>query len=72
MEWFLVAPVAGLASIALSSYLYHYVKSQDMGTERMREIAGAIKEGAKAYLKRQNITLAVFVLVMAIILGALF
>lgn len=72
MGWFLVAPVAGLASIALASYLYHYVKSQDMGTERMREIASAIKEGAKAYLKRQNMTLAVFVLVMAIILGALF
>ncbi|MCX8177707.1 MAG: sodium-translocating pyrophosphatase [Candidatus Bathyarchaeota archaeon] len=72
MEWFLVAPIAGLASIALASYLYHYVKSQDMGTERMREIAGAIKEGARAYLKRQNITLAFFVLVMATILGALF
>ena len=35
----------------------------------MLEISAAIKEGAVAYLKRQNITLAVFVLVMALILA---
>jgi K(+)-stimulated pyrophosphate-energized sodium pump len=38
----------------------------------MREIASAIKEGAKAYLRRQNMTLAVFVVVMAAILGVLY
>jgi K(+)-stimulated pyrophosphate-energized sodium pump len=38
----------------------------------MKEIAGAIKEGAKAYLRRQNITLAVFVVVMAAVLGVLY
>ena len=72
MEWFLIAPIAGLASIALAGYLYRYVTSQESGTERMREIAGAIKEGAKAYLRRQNLTLAVFVAVMAAVLGVLF
>ncbi|MCS7115051.1 MAG: sodium-translocating pyrophosphatase [Nitrososphaerota archaeon] len=72
MEWFMMAPAAGLASIALAGYLYRYVTSQDSGTERMREIAGAIKEGAKAYLRRQNLTLAAFVLVMAAILGVLY
>ncbi|MEM3641772.1 MAG: sodium/proton-translocating pyrophosphatase, partial [Candidatus Bathyarchaeia archaeon] len=72
MEWFLVTPIAGLASIALAGYLYRYVTSQESGTERMREIASAIKEGAKAYLRRQNLTLAVFVVVMAAILGVLF
>ncbi|MEM2337025.1 MAG: sodium-translocating pyrophosphatase [Candidatus Bathyarchaeia archaeon] len=72
MEWFYLAPIAGLASVGLASYLYKYVTSQESGTERMREIAGAIKEGAKAYLRRQNITLAVFVVVMAVILGVLY
>jgi len=72
MEWFLTSPISGLASIALAGYLYRYVISQDSGTERMREIAGAIKEGAKAYLRRQNMTLAAFVIVMAIILGSLY
>ena len=72
MEWFIVTPVAGLASVALATYLYHYVSNQDSGTEKMGEIADAIKEGAAAYLKRQNITLAAFVLGMATILGILF
>lgn len=72
MEWFYITPIAGLAAVGLASYLYKYVASQERGTERMREIAGAIKEGAKAYLRRQNITLAVFVVVMAAILGVLY
>ncbi|MGB9683411.1 MAG: sodium-translocating pyrophosphatase [Candidatus Bathyarchaeales archaeon] len=72
MEWFYVTPIAGLAAVGLASYLYKYVTSQESGSERMREIAGAIKEGAKAYLKRQNMTLAIFVLVMAAVLGVLY
>ncbi|MEM2110545.1 MAG: sodium/proton-translocating pyrophosphatase, partial [Candidatus Bathyarchaeia archaeon] len=72
MDWFLITPIAGLASIALAGYLYRYVTSQESGTERMREIASAIKDGAKAYLRRQNLTLAVFVVVMAAVLGVLF
>ncbi|MCS7124174.1 MAG: sodium-translocating pyrophosphatase [Candidatus Bathyarchaeota archaeon] len=72
MEWFYVTPIAGLAAVGLASYLYKYVTGRDSGTERMREIAGAIKEGAKAYLRRQNLTLAFFVVVMATVLGVLY
>jgi K(+)-stimulated pyrophosphate-energized sodium pump len=72
MEWFLVSSTAGLASILLAAYLYRYIVKQGSGTERMQEIADAIEEGATAYLRRQNITLAVFVLAMAVILGVLF
>ncbi|MGB9713912.1 MAG: sodium-translocating pyrophosphatase [Candidatus Bathyarchaeales archaeon] len=72
MEWFLITPIAGLASVALAGYLYRYVVSQESGTEKMKDIAGAIKEGAKAYLRRQNMTLAIFVVVMAAVLGTLY
>ncbi|MDW8034717.1 MAG: sodium/proton-translocating pyrophosphatase, partial [Nitrososphaerota archaeon] len=72
MEWFNMAPVAGLAAVGLASYLYHYVRLQDSGTEKMKEIAEAIKEGAKAYLKRQNSILSVFVVIMASLLGVLY
>jgi len=72
MEWFYLTPIAGLAAVGLASYLYHYVKSQESGSERMRDIASAIKVGARAYLKRQNMTLAIFVVVMAVILGVLY
>jgi K(+)-stimulated pyrophosphate-energized sodium pump len=69
MEWLFIAPLAGLASLAVSFYLYYYVNKQDPGSPRMREISDAIRVGANAYLKRQNMTLAVFVAVMAIIIG---
>jgi len=72
MELWTIAPLAGLASIAFAAYLFFYVNKQDSGTPKMREIAGAIQEGANAYLKRQNKTLAIFVLVIAIVLGIAF
>jgi len=69
MEWLIIAPIAGLISIAFAVYLYFYVTKQDSGNPRMQEISMAISEGANAYLKRQNKTLAVFVIVIAIVLG---
>jgi len=72
MEWFFVTSATGVTSVALAAYLYRYVDKQDSGTEKMREIAYAITEGAKAYLRRQNTTLVVFALLMAMILGILF
>jgi len=69
MDWLVIAPISGLASILLAAYLYYYIVKQDSGTERMQEIGTAIKIGANAYLKRQNITLAAFVAVVAIIIA---
>jgi len=67
MDWLFIAPVAGVISILAAVYLYFFVSKQDSGNERMREISSAIKEGATAYLKRQYSTLAVFVIIVAIV-----
>jgi len=72
MDWLIIAPIAGLASIAVAIYLFFYVSKQDSGTPKMQEISTAIREGATAYLNRQNKTLAVFVAVMAIVIGIAF
>jgi len=69
LDILLIAPVAGLVSIAFAIYLFFYVNKQDAGTQKMQEIAAAIQEGSNAYLKRQYMTLTVFVTVMAIILA---
>jgi len=69
MDWLVLAPVAGFVSILCAAYLYFYVTKQDSGNPRMQEISQAINKGANAYLKRQNKTLAVFVLVIAVVLG---
>jgi K(+)-stimulated pyrophosphate-energized sodium pump len=66
-EW-LIAPISALISVLVGFYLFVYIRKQDSGSERMQKIAGAIKEGANAFLKREYITLAYFVLVMAVVL----
>jgi len=66
--WF-IAPLSALVSILVGLYFYNYVNKQDSGTERMREISGAIKEGAAAFIRREYTTLAIFVSIVAIIIG---
>jgi len=68
MNWVLLAPVAAFAAILVSLYLYFYVNSKSAGTPKMQEISGAIREGARAFLKREYATLAVFVIIMTLIL----
>ena len=63
--------IFSLISIFVAVYLFFYIIKQEKGTQKMIEIADAIKEGANAYLKRQNMALAIFVLLMAILLGFL-
>lgn len=71
MELWTIAPLAALASIAVAAYLFVYVNKQDSGTAKMREVSGAIQEGANAFLKREYTILAVFVSVVAILIGIL-
>ncbi len=68
MMWVFIAPIAALAAVLFSVYLFFYVNSKSSGTQRMHEISEAIKEGARAFLKREYMALAVFVAVMAAIL----
>jgi K(+)-stimulated pyrophosphate-energized sodium pump len=69
MDELIIAPISGIISIIFAIYYYFYVKKQDAGTPKMKEISDAIKEGANAFLKRQYKTLAVFVIIMTIIFG---
>jgi K(+)-stimulated pyrophosphate-energized sodium pump len=66
-----IAPIAAAVSVLVAIYLYFYVNRQSSGTDKMREIAGAIQAGARAFLKREFMYLAVFVVVMAAVLGVL-
>lgn len=68
MESWLIAPIAALISILVGLYFYRYVDKQDSGTEKMREISDAIRTGARAFLKREYTTLAVFVAVISVLL----
>jgi len=69
MDAIFLAVIAGILALAFAAFLVSYVLKQDQGSERMRELSGAIKEGALAFLGREYQILAVFVVVVAIALG---
>jgi len=68
----IITSVSGLISILAAVYLFFYLRKQEKGTPKMVEVSQAIKEGANAYLRRQNQTLAIFALIFTILLGILF
>ena len=69
MDPIFYAVIAGVLGLIAAASFAAYVLRQDEGTERMREISAAIKEGAMAFLRREYQILAIFVLVLAIALG---
>jgi K(+)-stimulated pyrophosphate-energized sodium pump len=68
-EWGWLVFAAGVAVLALilGVILMRGVLAKDAGTDEMQEIAGAIQEGAAAYLKRQFRTIGMIVVPLAIV-----
>jgi len=61
--------LCGILSLAYGAYAIRSVLSAPAGTDRMQEIAGAVQEGAAAYLKRQYTTIAIVGAVVCVLLG---
>ena len=68
-EPWLIAPFSSMVAISLGFYLFLYVNKKDSGTKEMREIAGAIQEGSRSFLKTEYRYLGIFVAIMAILLS---
>ena len=66
----LFAVFTAMVGIAYGGYLISWIMKLDEGTEKMKMIAKAIQEGAKAYLNRQYRTVAVVAVVLFLILWA--
>uniref|UniRef100_UPI0025DD616F sodium/proton-translocating pyrophosphatase n=1 Tax=uncultured Nitratireductor sp. TaxID=520953 RepID=UPI0025DD616F len=59
MNMLYVVIACGVLSILYAIWATQSVLAADQGNARMQEIAGAIREGAQAYLTRQYTTVAI-------------
>jgi len=67
--WVIIA--CGLLSIVYGVWATWSVTQADAGSKKMQEIAGAVREGAQAYLKRQYTTIGVVGIAIFLIVGFL-
>src|ERR1035437_148187 len=67
MEFIVIFGIA-IVAMGFALYLSRYVMAQDCGTTEMQKISNAIKEGAEAFLKRMNKTIALLSLAFAVLL----
>ena len=65
--WLVIA--CGVLSLIYAAHASRAVMAAATGSDRMRQIAGAVQEGARAYLNRQYMTIGLVGIVIGVILG---
>ena len=64
------AVIAAAIGLVVAFCLASWIKKADEGTDRMKEIAGYIREGAMAFLRREYKTMAIVIVVLFVLIGA--
>ena len=66
--WWWFVPIAGIAALVMAFYFYRSIIAAPEGNDRMKEIAGYVREGAYAYLRRQYTVVGmVFIVLVALL-----
>ncbi|MDP8296715.1 MAG: sodium-translocating pyrophosphatase [Candidatus Orphnella occulta] len=65
---FYIAPISSLIALIFSGFLSFKILKKDEGTDKMKEIAQAVREGAQAYMRRQYSVVGIFFIVVFFIL----
>ena len=69
MDLVWICVIVGLIGAGVVAFFVRYVLGQDAGSEKIQETSRAIREGALAFIGREYRTLAIVVVVVAIILA---
>jgi K(+)-stimulated pyrophosphate-energized sodium pump len=65
---FWIVPISALIALLFAWIFYKEMKSQEEGTDRMKEIAEYVREGAMAYLRRQyTVVIKVFIILVVLL-----
>ena len=64
-----LAPVLAIAALLFAAYKISVVSKAEAGTEKMKEIAQAISEGARAFLFAEYKILVIFIAVLFVAIG---
>ncbi|MFH0827363.1 MAG: sodium-translocating pyrophosphatase [Candidatus Omnitrophota bacterium] len=60
----LLAPMASILALCFAAYLAVFILKKEEGTDKMKEIAQAVRIGARAYLNRQYAVVSIFFVVV--------
>ncbi len=66
-----LAAGAALVGLGFAAYFAKNILSLDEGSAKMKEISGAIRQGAMAFLKRQYVTITALSVVLAVLIAFL-
>ncbi|MBI3289554.1 MAG: sodium-translocating pyrophosphatase, partial [Elusimicrobia bacterium] len=64
--------IISILSLAFAGWLAYDVLGRDDGTPEMRKISDAIKSGAEAFLRRQNTTIAMMAVILALVMFGIY
>ena len=64
-----IIPIVALVGLLVAFALASFVTKQNQGNERMKEIAGYIREGAFAFLKREYRVMVIVIAALFLIIG---
>ncbi len=68
---FWIVPISAVMALLFAWIFYKGMKKQEEGTDKMKEIAGYVREGAMAYLKRQYSVVGKVFIILIILLTVL-
>jgi len=65
----IIAPVVAIVALIFAYGLASWINKVDEGTDRMKEIAGFIREGSMAFLRREYKTMVFVILILFLLIG---